>query len=226
MVEGRLNRGFFAQLKVDQEIIWINSQNRNQICKTKISAIRKYKSFKEMLENETLKKTLPNMESIDEGVNIYRKYYKEKNEKEYGVIAIELTLENKNNSKKIHEIHLNSNYYYQVKSGEKPFEIRINDQKRQLMNIGDYIEISCRNCKLLNNNKPFKVEIIDKKVFHNFKDALEYCSIEKAMPELHKNGKSIQNAIDLYEQFPHDEFETYKKGAEQYGVAVFELKVL
>ena len=43
---------------------------------------------------EGLKKTLPNINSLEEGINIYHEYYSEEDEYKYGVIAIEFCLLN------------------------------------------------------------------------------------------------------------------------------------
>lgn len=88
-VEGRLNKGKFAELKINDIVTWING---NRECKTKIRHINKYNSFKEMLEKEGLDKVLPSIESINDGVQVYRKFYTEEDEKTYGVLAIRLLL--------------------------------------------------------------------------------------------------------------------------------------
>ena len=85
-VEGRLNKGRFAELKVGDIIIW------QQECQVKISYIKKYDSFKEMLEEEGLDKVLPGIKTIDDGVKVYRKFYTEEDENKFGVLAIGLML--------------------------------------------------------------------------------------------------------------------------------------
>ena len=44
------------------------------------------------LNYENLKKVLPNIKSIEEGVSVYKRFYTDKQEKEFGVIAIEIEL--------------------------------------------------------------------------------------------------------------------------------------
>ena len=39
-------------------------------------------------KKESLKKCLPGIKTFKEGVNIYRKYYSEEDEKNYGIVAI------------------------------------------------------------------------------------------------------------------------------------------
>jgi ASC-1-like (ASCH) protein len=93
-VEGRLNKGMFSKLKIGDVINWlhITKNKKKLICKTTITSITKYSSFREMLEMETLENVLPNISSIDEGVKIYHQYYTLDDENKFGVIAITLNL--------------------------------------------------------------------------------------------------------------------------------------
>ena len=43
-----------------------------------------------MLKSETLEKVLPNVESINDGVDIYHQYYSAEDEAKYGVLAFGL----------------------------------------------------------------------------------------------------------------------------------------
>ena len=45
-----------------------------------------------MLKKESLGSVLPNIKSIQEGVNIYRQYFTEDVEKQYGVVALKLSI--------------------------------------------------------------------------------------------------------------------------------------
>ncbi|THG02278.1 hypothetical protein TEA_012249 [Camellia sinensis var. sinensis] len=51
----------------------------------------RYASFSEMLEAESLTKVLPGVKAIEEGVEIYRKFYSEEKERSNGVLAICVT---------------------------------------------------------------------------------------------------------------------------------------
>lgn len=84
-IEGRLNKGNFSLLKKD-DIIYF--KNNNKECKCKIKKIVKYNTFKEYLSQEGLKRTLPNVKTIKEGLNIYYKYYTFEDELKYGILAI------------------------------------------------------------------------------------------------------------------------------------------
>ena len=43
-----------------------------------------------MLEREGIERVLPGVHNIEEGVRIYRQFYTEEEEKNYGVVAIEI----------------------------------------------------------------------------------------------------------------------------------------
>lgn len=87
-IEGRLNRDP-TKYKVGDTLI---IKNKDTI-ELKITALTTYKSFKEMLEKEGLDKVLPDesVKTIEDGINIYYKFYKPEDEEKYGVIAIQLS---------------------------------------------------------------------------------------------------------------------------------------
>ena len=90
-VEGRLNKGLFSKFKKDDIVNWVKiTNNKKHIVKTKIVSVNKYNSFKEMLQKETLKRTLPGIPTVNCGVEVYRQYFSENFEKKYGVVAIQL----------------------------------------------------------------------------------------------------------------------------------------
>ncbi|WCJ41288.1 RNA-binding ASCH domain protein [Euphorbia peplus] len=60
----------------------------NKCLLLKVEDIHCYASFFEMLEAESLEKVLPGIETIDEGVKVYRKFYSEEKERANGVCAI------------------------------------------------------------------------------------------------------------------------------------------
>jgi len=85
-IEGRLNKGKFADIKKD-DIVLINDD-----FKVKIIGLKTYTTFKEMIMNEGVEKVIPNATSLDEAVNVYYKFYTKEQENEYGVIAIKMQL--------------------------------------------------------------------------------------------------------------------------------------
>ena len=91
--EGRLNKGEFSEMKKGDIIIFTNNDFEfPRSFKCKITSSCNYNSFKEYLENETLKKCLPGIDTIDEGVKIYYKYYKKENENKYKIKALHLKI--------------------------------------------------------------------------------------------------------------------------------------
>lgn len=88
-VEGRLNKNQFKMLKVNDLITF---ENNGTTLLATISQITLYSSFEAYLTQEGLKRTLPGTLSIQDGINIYRAFYSEEQEREYGVLAIEFML--------------------------------------------------------------------------------------------------------------------------------------
>jgi len=90
--EGRLNKGDFRDIKVNDIIEFYNDDFEiKRSCKMKVIKIRYFNSFKEMLRKCTLKKCLPTVITLEDGIKIYKKYYSEEQEKEFGIIAMKLT---------------------------------------------------------------------------------------------------------------------------------------
>jgi ASC-1-like (ASCH) protein len=83
-IEGRLCKSKFKFIKRDDDVII------NQKLKKNVSDVRFYSSLEEYLRNERLNNCLPGIETIEEGIMIYRKFYTETDEKAYGIVAIEL----------------------------------------------------------------------------------------------------------------------------------------
>ena len=87
--EGRLKKGDFAEIKKGDYIKFENNDfGFERTFRVKITSIRNYNSFREYLLNEKLEKCLPGIDKIEQGVNIYYKYYKKEDEEKYKIIAI------------------------------------------------------------------------------------------------------------------------------------------
>ena len=97
-VEGRKNKGRFKEMQVGDLIKWTNDDFKHRSVLTKIKRKAEYKTFKEYLKKEGLKKCLPGIPTIEHGLSVYFKYFTKKEEAEYGVIAIELELVKHNKS--------------------------------------------------------------------------------------------------------------------------------
>ena len=86
--EGRLNKGSFKKGDI---IVFENSElGYNRSYRVKITSIIKYETFNEFIKKEKIENCLPGIDSIENGVKVYRKYYSEKEEQEYRVIALRL----------------------------------------------------------------------------------------------------------------------------------------
>ena len=74
IIEGRLNEGMYSNIK-NGDIIKLNKHNDdNEFIFLIIREIKKYKSFREMLEFEKIEDVLPNINTIENGINIYRQF--------------------------------------------------------------------------------------------------------------------------------------------------------
>ncbi len=92
-VEGRLNKGSFKDMKVGDTVLWTNQQqNFKREILTRISRITKYMGFEDYLQTETLPKCLPGILNIEQGLQVYYKYFLKEDESQYGVLAIEVEI--------------------------------------------------------------------------------------------------------------------------------------
>lgn len=67
-VEGRKNSKKYQKYSIGDTLIFTY---KVQEVKTKILYINRYKTVKDYLEKETLKNALPNIKTIEDGINIY-----------------------------------------------------------------------------------------------------------------------------------------------------------
>ena len=107
-------------------------------------------------------------------------------------------------------------YYTYIKNGIKIYELRVNDEKRKKMKIGDIWKFKNAN----NENLPeYNTKIIDKKIYKSFEEAIKKKGYKKLLP----NSKSISEAIKTYNAFDNG---LYEIDAKKYGVVCFKLKVI
>ena len=87
-VEGRLNKGDFANMNIGDSITFTNNElGFDRKCKVEIKNITYYDTFQTYLENETLERCLPGIDNIEDGLRVYYKYYKKRDEVEYKIKA-------------------------------------------------------------------------------------------------------------------------------------------
>ncbi len=89
-VEGRKNKGRFAEMKVGDVIEWTNSDLFPRSVLTEITGKNVYQTFNQYLNSEGLENCLPGITNIKDGENVYYKYYTVDDERKYGVLAIKL----------------------------------------------------------------------------------------------------------------------------------------
>lgn len=98
-IEGRLHKGKFADVKkgnvfiIHESVSVEDGRKRRKLRPAMVvlvTGVVKYKSFRDYLEQEGVARTLPGLKSVEEGVRAYRKFYDEKDEKDYGVVAFHI----------------------------------------------------------------------------------------------------------------------------------------
>jgi ASC-1-like (ASCH) protein len=103
-----------------------------------------------------------------------------------------------------HKMKLSEPYYSLVKTNKKTVEIRVYDEKRKQLSVGDKILFTKTD-----GSGEFRRTIKKLLVSKNFETALKRSTLRKAMPNLCK----INDAVDIYHSFPN-----YKKDAKKNGV--------
>jgi ASC-1-like (ASCH) protein len=115
----------------------------------------------------------------------------------------------------VFEGKLQSPYYDAIRDGIKIYEVRVNDEKRKKMKVGDYWNFR-------HNDDPdlpiIRTRIIEIKLYDSFADAIQNTGYAKLLPQV----GSINEAIITYENFDNG---NYKRDAEKYGVIRFKLCV-
>ncbi|XP_073222992.1 uncharacterized protein [Cicer arietinum] len=81
-IEGRCASGKYNRIELGNRILL------NKSLVFEVQGLKWYPSFFDMLETECLGKVLPGVESVEEGVKIYRRFYTEEKEQTNGVLAI------------------------------------------------------------------------------------------------------------------------------------------
>lgn len=99
-IEGRLNKGKFAEYRVG-DVVKLRRDVRGEdgvlvdgepdAARVEIVAIRSYRDFLSMVQAEGFQKVIPSAISAEEAANEYDKYYSPEDQARYGVLAIEVT---------------------------------------------------------------------------------------------------------------------------------------
>lgn len=89
-IEGRLNKGKYKDIKSgDTIIVNLADDNKNGKIETEVLGVKKYDSFRELFKKEGFRKIIPDVKTEGEALMVYRKFYSEKMENKFGVVAIE-----------------------------------------------------------------------------------------------------------------------------------------
>ncbi len=88
-IEGRVRKGWYSKVQPGDEIVVYNEEETESI-ETVVKRVTRYPSIREMLTHEPITKLLPDVTTIEEGVKVYRKFYTPDQEREFGVVAIEV----------------------------------------------------------------------------------------------------------------------------------------
>lgn len=110
----------------------------------------------------------------------------------------------------LHKMKLQNNPYNSILFGNKDIEMRLYDEKRGLINIGDIIEFTN-----MDTGNTFKVEVINLHRFNSFKDL--YNSFDKE--RLGYKKEELANYEDMEKYYSKEEID-------KYGVVGIEIKVL
>jgi ASC-1-like (ASCH) protein len=78
-------------MQKDDYILFYNTDfDFKRSFRCKITSVHNYISFENYLQSETLEKCLPGIDTIEEGISIYYKYYNKEDEIKYKIKAIRL----------------------------------------------------------------------------------------------------------------------------------------
>ena len=102
-------------------------------------------------------------------------------------------------------------YFNQIKSGEKIYEIRLNDEKRKLITIGDTIVF--RKEPVLTDT--VLVKVVDLLYFKSFKQMVNILPLNK----VGFSSESKQEVIDIYHKF------YCKADEEKFGVLAIKVEI-
>ena len=110
----------------------------------------------------------------------------------------------------IHKMNLNDEPFNSIKKGFKTIEMRLYDEKRRLINIGNIIEFNNRT-----SNEKIYVKVIQLHIFNNFKELYE--SFDKVLLGYKEYDIASPNDMNIYYS---------KEEQDKYGVVGIEIKLI
>ena len=93
-IEGRVKFGFFGKLNKGDKIKLSNSDKSKFITCT-VENLEDFKNFHDLLDGEKLNKVFPDAKTVNDGLEIYKKFYKDEDIEKNGVVAITLKVHEK-----------------------------------------------------------------------------------------------------------------------------------
>ena len=110
-----------------------------------------------------------------------------------------------------HEMKIKQPYFDKIQNGKKIYEIRLNDEKRKLINVGDSITFKEND----NLDNYFKAKVDDLICFDSFTEMISTLPPEKVGFENLTNNQ----IVDIYHQFYSAEEE------KKYGVLAIKIQI-
>ena len=107
-------------------------------------------------------------------------------------------------------IHLDDEYFNLIKSGIKTIELRLYDEKRRKIKIGDKIDFENRK-----DSERIKVEVVNLHIFDNFEELYKHFD-KNSMGYLDDEEASYLDMEEFYS----------KEEQEKYGVVGIEIKLI
>lgn len=87
--EGRIAKEKYLQLRPGDTITFHNAANEEEMVAVRVRQVRRYDSFRAMLEVEGVAAMLPGMTSLDEAIRVYESFGDYKTAvQQYGAVAI------------------------------------------------------------------------------------------------------------------------------------------
>lgn len=89
-IEGKKGSPKWTDLREGDKITFFvdDTPNCNLECTCAIIGIRHYTNLRSYLESEGLRSTLPGIQTIDDGIALYREYWTQHSIDEFGILAI------------------------------------------------------------------------------------------------------------------------------------------
>ena len=103
---------------------------------------------------------------------------------------------------KIHNMKLMTKYFDYIKFGSKRIELRLNDEKRKNIKIGDEIIFE----ELADNPRYLKTKVIDLYYENNFNDLIEKYDIELFADKYASKEELIKILNDIYSQEAQEKY--------------------